>query len=168
MEWGEAVHLLLQSMCEHPASDLERIAAAALSEAGLDPSLAPDAAGLARSVAASTVWRRANESETVLTEVPFQVPRLEGVEVPTVLRGVIDLVFKEDGGWVLVDYKTDRAAGRELEEVARVYAAQIRVYAEAWERCTGERIREAFLYFVAVDKLVEVEWQQRNDDQGGV
>jgi ATP-dependent helicase/nuclease subunit A len=157
VEWGEVIHLLLQAASEDPDIDLERIASAALGEAGLDPVLAPDAAALARSVTASPIWRRAHESGALFTEVPFQVLREEEVGVPTVLRGVIDLVFKEDGGWVLVDYKTDRAAEGMPPVLARGYAAQVRLYAEAWERCTGEVVKKAFLYFVAADKLVEVE-----------
>ena len=157
VEWGEVVHLLLQAMLENPGAELERIAATALAGAGLDSSLAADAAGLARSVAASPIWSRARESETVLAEVPFQVLKQERVEVPTVLRGVIDLVFKEHGGWMLVDYKTDRPAGRGHEEIAPGYAAQVRLYAEAWERCTGETVKGAFLYFIGADKLVEVD-----------
>jgi ATP-dependent helicase/nuclease subunit A len=157
VEWGEVIHLLLQAAQEDPDIELEGIASAALDEAGLDSSLAPHAASLARSAMASPIWRRAHESETHFAEVPFQVLQEEGVEVPTVLRGVIDLVFKENGGWVLVDYKTDHLADSKPLELARRYAAQVRLYAEAWESCTGEGVKEIFLYFITADKLVEIE-----------
>ena len=156
VEWGEVIHLLLETGMAEPGADIERLAAAALAEAGLDASLAPDAAALARSVMDAKIWRRALDSEACLVEAPFQVMQDEGVTVPTVLRGVIDLVFRENGGWVLVDYKTDRLDGESAEETARLYAAQVRLYVEAWERCTGEPVKEAFLYFTSTGALVEI------------
>jgi hypothetical protein len=43
-----------------------------------------------------------NQIETSLREVPFSVS-LEG----NLVEGKIDLLFEEDGGWVIVDYRTD-------------------------------------------------------------
>ncbi len=156
VEWGEVIHLLLQTAMSEPGAELERLAAAALAEAGLAVSLAPQAAALAHSVTASEIWRRALQSETRLVEVPLQALWEDGVAVPTVLRGAIDLVFRENGGWVLVDYKTDRLVSGGTEATARKYAAQVRLYAEAWEKCTGEPVNEAFLYFIAAAALVKV------------
>jgi ATP-dependent helicase/nuclease subunit A len=95
-------------------------------------------------------------SETRFVEVPLQALWEEGVVVPTLLRGAIDLVFREDDGWVLVDYKTDRPGAGGLEKKAREHAVQVRLYAEAWEKCTGERVREAFLYFTAYAELARI------------
>jgi ATP-dependent helicase/nuclease subunit A len=156
VEWGEVIHLLLQAAMAEPQAGLERLAASALAEAGLAVSLAPQAAALALSVTASEIWRRALESETRLVEVPLQALWDEGEGVPTILRGTIDLVFRESGYWVLVDYKTDRMGGGGPEEAARKYAAQVRLYAEGWEKCSGEPVREAFLYFTAAASLVKV------------
>lgn len=154
VEWGEVMHLLLRAAMVEPGADLERLAAAALAEVGLQPSLAPQAAALARSVSASDIWGRAIGSDMRLVEVPLQALWNEGVPVPTILRGVIDLIFREDGGWVLVDYKTDRLDEGGAGEAARGYAPQVRLYAEAWEKCTGEAVKEAFLYFTATATLV--------------
>ncbi|MGE5246597.1 MAG: UvrD-helicase domain-containing protein [Betaproteobacteria bacterium] len=55
---------------------------------------------------------------------------LDGV----VVEGVVDLAFEEAGGWVVVDYKTDRelmAGGEER------YRRQIALYAEAVAQATG-------------------------------
>jgi len=156
VEWGEVIHLLLQTAMSEPGAELERLAAAALAEAGLAVSLAPQAAALARSVTTSEIWRRAMQSETRLVEVPLQALWEDGFAVPTILRGAIDLIFREDGGWVLVDYKTDRLESGGQQAAARKYAAQVRLYAEAWEKCTTEPVNEAFLYFTASAALVKI------------
>jgi len=156
VEWGEVIHLLLQAGMSAPEADMEVLAAAALAEAGLPVSLAPQAADMARTVMGSEIWRRAMESETSLVEVPFQILRDEGAALPTILRGAIDLVFYEEGGWVLVDYKTDRLDRSTPREAADRYAAQVRLYADAWERCSGDRVRVALIYFTASGTIVEV------------
>ena len=63
-------------------------------------------------------------------EVPVVLPRADG----QLVEGVVDLTFREDGRWIVVDYKTDigpiDAAGK--------YAAQLALYVEAIEAATGE------------------------------
>jgi len=58
-------------------------------------------------------------------------------------EGVVDLAFREEdaGGWTVVDFKTDR----ELEPHLSEYAAQVRLYAEAVVRATGEPARGVLL-----------------------
>jgi ATP-dependent helicase/nuclease subunit A len=106
---------------------------------------------MVRAVMASSLWARARAAKRRLAEVPFQVPRIapdpDGRELPSVLRGVIDLLFEEDDGWVLVDYKTDQVSGPALLAAAARYAAQVRLYAEAWQQCTGKPVKEVGLFF---------------------
>jgi ATP-dependent helicase/nuclease subunit A len=151
VEWGTVIHLLLEAAAREPGADLEKLAAAALPESGLDAGLAPAAAELVRGVLDSPIWQRSLQAERRLSEVPFYYLLDEdndGPPVPVLLRGSIDLAFREDSGWVLVDYKTDIVnAGNEAALVHR-YAPQLRLYARAWEACTGEPIKEMLLYFV--------------------
>ena len=109
-----------------------------------------------RAVMRSAVWRRALRSEARFTEIPFTFEKRVGVPRPVLIRGSIDLVFRETDGWVLVDYKTDRLRGREPGALALRYAPQVLLYAEAWEQTTGERPRETALYFVREDLYVPV------------
>jgi ATP-dependent helicase/nuclease subunit A len=64
-----------------------------------------------------------------------------------VLRGVIDLVFEETDGWVIVDYKTDDRTGTPVETLVDRYAPQVRAYAQAWEEL-GLQVHEVGLFFV--------------------
>ena len=112
-EWGTVIHFLLETAMRQPAADLHDLAYAALEEQGLELARVDEAIGTVNSVMQSDLWRRAHASEKLLVEVPFQrcIPANQSDQGrPTVLRGVIDLAFREAGAWVIVDYKTDAAA----------------------------------------------------------
>ena len=93
------------------------------------------------------------ESGERYTEVPFAV-NLGGDEgAPEVLEGVIDLVFRENGHWVLADYKTDSGEDPEFEERVGRYRAQVDLYGDCWERLTGEVVGERVLVFTAQGRV---------------
>ena len=77
--------------------------------------------------------------------------------VPLLVRGVIDLAFLEPNGWVIVDYKTDRHGPDCLQDLAEHYKGQVLTYAKIWEKITGEKVREAGLYFTHAGKYVELD-----------
>jgi ATP-dependent helicase/nuclease subunit A len=53
----------------------------------------------------------------------------------TLVEGVVDLAFEENGVWTVVDYKTDR----ELESEGEAqYRRQVAIYADAIARATGQ------------------------------
>jgi len=68
----------------------------------------------------------------------------------TILQGVIDCAFLEDGAWVLVDYKTDRITDEEA--FMQRYQGQIGWYAAALERITGLPVKERYLYSISLTK----------------
>ncbi len=148
VEWGQAVHELLELAMLRPGADVLAWAATVLAENGIDISFAQAAADTVASVTGSDIWRRALASERRLTEVPFEI-MLEDTEPPTLIRGAIDLVFAEEDGWVLVDFKTDTVRSpSDVEALISKYAPQLRLYGEAWERCTGQGVIETGLYLV--------------------
>ena len=83
------------------------LAANLLRETGLDESLAEEALSQVESVTGSKIWKRAMEASERYAEIPFQVllDIQDGMSLPTVIRGSIDLVFKERDGWVLNRYR---------------------------------------------------------------
>jgi ATP-dependent exoDNAse (exonuclease V) beta subunit len=112
-------------------------------------------------VRASPLWRRAAGADRMLVEVPFalSLPAAEyatllglappGADGPVheLIDGRIDLAFREAAGWVIVDYKSD-AAGAAIPAGLRArYDAQLRLYAAAWQRITGEAVAETALLF---------------------
>ncbi len=156
VEWGSVIHALLEVAMQDPKAELHEVAKAALEEHGMDASPAGDAVDMCKSVIKSRLWERARNSSHILTEVPFQVMVDHGRE-NILVRGVIDLVFREEQGWVLVDYKTDRLEGRGPEAVAKTYAPQVKFYRQAFEQITGEKVKECGIYFVREDALVVID-----------
>ncbi len=151
MRWGSAIHLLLESVMRAPTSDLPAAAVSALRAVELDEALAPTAVELVRGVMSAPVWQRAQAASQRLTEVPVVVAL--PAENGTVVRAVIDLAFAEPQGWVLVDYKTDKATGPALVEK---YGAQLRAYAVCWEQATGLPVKELGIYATRLTQYVTV------------
>ncbi|MDE2876328.1 MAG: UvrD-helicase domain-containing protein [Gemmatimonadota bacterium] len=159
-EWGSVVHAVLaaagEGMRGEPLAQLARDLLIEL-ERPVDSTGAPTELqallALVDAVRGSAVWRRAMESGERYTEVPFAV-NLGGNEgAPEVLEGVIDLVFREDGHWVLADYKTDSGEDPEFEERVGRYRAQVDLYGDCWERLTGEVVGERVLVFTAQGRV---------------
>ena len=67
--------------------------------------------------------------------------------LPTVLRGVIDLVFQEEQGWVIVDYKSERVEAGDIPALVDYYLPQIEAYAEVWGKVVGQVVVERGLLF---------------------
>lgn len=77
------------------------------------------------------------------------------------IQGVIDAWLEEADGLVLLDFKTDRRpdglSETEFEEVLRErYQGQLYYYRRALEQMTGKRVKEMYLYSVALGTAVEV------------
>ncbi|WP_274363250.1 helicase-exonuclease AddAB subunit AddA [Paenibacillus thermotolerans] len=64
------------------------------------------------------------------------------------VQGVIDCLFEEeDGGFVLIDYKTDRVRGERTDELESRYRLQLQVYSEAVRIALGKTVTAKYLYF---------------------
>jgi len=158
VEWGTVIHLLLEAAMLNPDADLHALAESALADQGLDAELLTDALEMVQSVTRSEIWRRAQAAERRLVETPFQrfLPATEPDAVGIVMRGVVDLAFREPEGWVIVDYKSDRVAEGRLDELTEHYTPQLAGYKEAWETITGEKVCETGLYFTHPGKYVAI------------
>jgi ATP-dependent helicase/nuclease subunit A len=153
--FGEAVHTVIEAAMKKADLELKKEVAARLAAKGIRLEYAPGAVAMLEEVIASSLWKRAVSSPKRLVEAPFFV-MLEDEEQPTLLRGVIDLAFQEEGGWVLVDYKTDRVEDKSIEALADDYRPQMELYARAWEKCSGETVKELLVYFLDVGKVVKI------------
>ena len=159
-EWGSVVHEVLaaggEGMLGEPLAQLARDLLIEF-ERPVDATGAPTELAallaLVASVRGSTIWRRAMESDERYTEVPFAVNLAAEPGTREVLEGVIDLVFRENGHWVVADYKTDSGEDPEFEERVGRYRAQVDLYADCWERLTGEVVGERALVFTAQGRV---------------
>lgn len=115
---------------------------------------------LLKGIIHSPVCQRMARSPQRFMEIPFATTVTDdtpGILGGTVVSGVIDMVFKEAGEWVITDYKTDAIeTPQRLNELKNYYAPQVRLYKRFWENLTGEKVKEAGLYFTAAKKWIEV------------
>ena len=159
-EWGSVVHEVLaaagEGMRDEPLAQLARDLLIEF-ERPVDRTGAPtelDALlALVEAVRGSAVWGRAMASGERHTEVPFAVEVGTREGYPEVVEGVIDLVFRENGHWVVADYKTDSGEDPGFEERVGRYRAQVDLYADCWERLTGEVVAERVLVFTAQGRV---------------
>ena len=156
VEWGSVIHRLLEVAMEDPKADLRHLAEALLAEHEINASHAESAIETVESVIKSDIWQRALKSDQRYSEIPFQVllDTKDNIALPTVVRGSIDLVFKEKDGWVIIDYKTDTLTGRTAQDIADKYAPQVKMYADAWMTCTGEKVQETGVLIVRTGEVV--------------
>jgi ATP-dependent helicase/nuclease subunit A len=64
------------------------------------------------------------------------------------VEGTIDLLFEEEGRWVIVDYKTDDVFGESLEQRFQSYREQGLWYARAVREAAGCKVKEVAFFFV--------------------
>ena len=108
------------------------------------------------------IGQRLRNAERIQREVPFNsvIPAKEaykdweGEDEHILVQGVIDCLFEDEQGYVLLDYKTDRIEGRfpgGFEQAKPVladrYKVQIELYAKAIEKILGIKLQNKYLYF---------------------
>ena len=143
---GSAVHRVMELCDLADAASLVRVAKAAAVELEW-PELAAEVAELASACwAAGPVRAAARAAAAGPGDVQREVPvgaLLDGV----VVSGAIDLLYRDDGAWVVVDYKTDR--GAEPEVLLARYRPQGAAYALAAEAVLGEGSVRAVCFVAA-------------------
>ncbi len=158
--WGSTIHTLLEASAKEPNADLLALAKEVLAQCELPLDRAAEAVATVKAVLQSPLWRRAAASACRLVEAPLCIasPATDGCPA-TILRGVVDLAFLEDGGWVIADYKTDAAAAQRPQEVMDHYRPQLAAYADAWCKVTNQPVKEIGLYFTVTGSYHELPLQ---------
>lgn len=89
--------------------------------------------------------------------IPARQYRSEWGEKERILvQGIIDAFFQEEDGLVLMDYKTDYLGKKGEGELIRRYKVQLQYYAQALERASGKKVKEAYLYSFSLGEAVKV------------
>ena len=73
---------------------------------------------------------------------------------PVLVQGSVDCCFIEDGQWVLLDYKTDRADDE--DELRRRYEPQLQLYARALAAITGTPVKESLICLLRSGHVIRV------------
>ncbi|MBM7094526.1 UvrD-helicase domain-containing protein [Bacillus sp. H-16] len=146
-EWGSFVHALFEQQIKDGNEARSKIPYL-LGIFELDMSREEEAETLLNDFQSSSVYKRIQEASEVYTEVPFTYQE-HGEAGLVIHNGIIDLIFKEDNEWVIVDYKTDHLKNPgELPALRSVYQKQLDAYINSWTKVTNEPVKEAMLHFV--------------------
>ena len=109
-----------------------------------------------KAVTQSEIWQRSQAATRCFSEIPYETSAIDAEGKALIVRGVIDLLFEEPQGWVIVDYKTDDFLEPEFDKAVTYYRRQLEIYAEHWFRSVGENVKELGLYFTRFDRYVVV------------
>jgi len=88
-----------------------------------------------------------------ICETEKDIPQIFSDE-KTVIIGKIDLVFTEDDGAVIVDYKTDNIS--DINTLVPRYRQQMELYAEALSKSMDIRVKECILYSLKLRKSISL------------
>jgi ATP-dependent helicase/nuclease subunit A len=167
---GTAVHAVLREIdlaaCpDDDAPDFVRAEIARMREWGIlstAQAQAVSASEIARFLE-SDIGLRLRSASRVERELEFAVLlRAEELGLaqdaePVLLQGVIDCCFVEDGGWVLLDYKTDRLLpGETAGSAAQAHAQQLSLYALALTQLSGIPVRSRVVALLSAGEAVDV------------
>lgn len=120
----------------------------------------------------SELGRRMTNAQMVNREIPFTLslpasevyPSWQGGEEPVFIQGIIDCVFEDENGLVLVDYKSDgiydRFKGGFLQAKPILedrYRLQINLYTKALEQIWKRKVNERYLFFFDGAHILKLE-----------
>lgn len=148
---GRAVHATLQTIELATGRDIEATSAAQAAAEGV-LGHEETIAALTRAAVGSPIVRRA-AARSHWRETYVAVP-LDGIT----LEGYVDLVFRDDDGLVVVDYKTDAIDAETRAERITHYRIQAAAYALALAEATGEPVVRGVLCFLDPSGATEVEF----------
>ncbi|MBQ6899077.1 MAG: helicase-exonuclease AddAB subunit AddA [Clostridia bacterium] len=114
----------------------------------------------------SDILRRAESSRAVFREKQFTMAKSvceldssipdEFRNEKTVIIGKIDLLFLEDDGAVIVDYKTDSIS--DISVLGERYISQMRLYSEALKKSMGVNVKECILYSLRLKESLSLKF----------
>ncbi|MBR4474554.1 MAG: UvrD-helicase domain-containing protein [Oscillospiraceae bacterium] len=158
-ERGTAMHLVLQQIDFRKTGSLEAIREE-LCRLTAQEFLTPEEAATVDTERillffASPLGTRMRRAEHCEREFRFSLLRTGDGSLSALLQGSVDCFFEEDGGLVVVDYKTDRVeTEEELRSRAEYYRIQLDTYALALERIFSLPVREKILCFLRPGKTI--------------
>ena len=111
---------------------------------------------------ASELGQRLQRAVWVKKELPFSLmlpaerfaPATAGSGDSVFVQGILDCLFAEADGLVLLDYKTDYTT--DAGELAGRYAVQLNLYAEAVTAIIGQPVKEKYIYSFCLRQAVPV------------
>ncbi len=73
-----------------------------------------------------------------------------------VVQGIIDMLIKTPNGLIIIDFKTDNITETQTTERAKLYAQQLKLYAQAASKILNKKTNSLYLYFLNPRKEHEI------------
>jgi ATP-dependent exoDNAse (exonuclease V) beta subunit len=168
---GIAFHEAMENIDLRTAANLEQCMERAAAKHRLDGAGIREMREMMNRCLAAPLMQRvraiANSGGKLWRELPFIRPMPEG-NTDVLEEGKIDLLFHDEEGWVLIDYKTDRiellAAGADAA-LRSQYSGQITEYVNTLT-ALGVKVRAAYLLMARTGTAIEV-WPRGGGDREG-
>lgn len=158
---GRAVHNVLSGVdlatgLDGSGRTVDELARSAASSHAVPACAASIASMARRALRATAVGRAATRRhwKEMYVGVPVALDPAQS-DRQGVVEGFADLVFEDDDGLVVVDYKTDEITGDQVEEHFVRYGAQLGAYAMAIESSCGRPVRRCVLVFLGSPTTTE-------------
>lgn len=149
---GRAVHAVLQTVELETGGGLDDIVRAQAAAEGIS-GRAGEIASLVRRALSSSLMKRALSSGRWWREMP-----VAGLVGDGIVEGFIDLLFEEEDGFVIVDYKTDELrSADEIDRAMARYRLQGGAYALALSRATEANVKEIVFLFLQPQLEIPIE-----------
>jgi ATP-dependent helicase/nuclease subunit A len=113
------------------------------------------------------IGRRMLVAKNLMREVPFSYglaagdiyPDIDGpvAEETILIQGVIDCLFEDEEGLILLDFKTDSVKDQSVEELCDKYRLQINLYSKAIEDTWKRPVSQKYLYFFDGSMILELQ-----------
>ncbi|MGH7688821.1 MAG: UvrD-helicase domain-containing protein [Gemmatimonadaceae bacterium] len=137
--WGRAVHRCLEQAGRAGDVGVAESTLARIAEEELVMDRLEDLRSTVAAVTQREVWRAMMAAPARRQEWPV-AGWVDRDGVPTYLEGVIDAAYRTDGGWHVIDWKTDAVPDEVWKTRAVAYERQLAMYAELLGKATGEAV----------------------------
>lgn len=166
MHAGREVGLLVHALLERSALDEERPAADSLRREALEHLGTTGShlseADLERALLLTLAfWRSPLGGGRALAHAVREAPFFFG-QGDMLISGVMDLMWREEGVWHVVDYKTNALSGRPVAEMVSRYELQAAVYSLAALRAGAQVVLTDLLFLERPEELVSLRFDRED------
>lgn len=150
--FGTVVHHCMEEIGKgRDQDDLPNLVALVAEEEGLDSQYHDSVISSIQAILSSDIWKRGQKAKERYHEFSFLYQK-ENQQI----QGVIDFLFEEEDGWVIVDFKTDTFDEHNQDAFVDYYRPQVQLYSKEWEETFHFKVKEKGLYFTMNQKYVVV------------
>jgi len=149
--FGKLVHRFFEKLDWIQPILLEKMAEIEGKDLGATGPMIKRAGEMVKEAINSPLLQRVIKSGNYQKEVPFTYK-----DNGTIFEGVMDIVFKEEDGLVVLDFKTDKVKQDDLNPRIEHYKPQVKVYSDAIRTIFGKPPKEVILFFLHLMEAVSV------------